>query len=140
MKYFIFCQEKSGVSRYRALVLSPKERPVVKVFKMVGSRGLKITFFERFAVPNSVTFVYRYVVHVNWNPNVARGICDFVIDIIADDKISRFCIAVLNIINARSLTSWEVFFCPTDHDNGFRRKEKLLFIAYKLRNHSGRFV
>ena len=110
MKYFIFCQEKSSVSRYRALVLSPKERPVVKVFKMVGRRGLKITFFERFAVPNSVTFVYRYVVHVNRNPNVARGICDFVIDIIADDKISRFCIAVLNIINARSFNVMGSFF------------------------------
>ena len=71
-------------------------------------RSLEITLLERLTVPDAVAFVDHHMIHVDRNPDVARGVGDAVQDIAADDEIVGLDVAVLDEVHARLLQVAEV--------------------------------
>ena len=69
--------------------------------EMVARRGLQIPFLERFTVPNPITLVHRYMVHVNRNPDIGGGIGNLIVHMLIDKEIIGLLLPILNIINTR---------------------------------------
>ena len=82
---------------------------VVKV-EMVGRRRLNVALFERLAVPDTVALVHGDVVQMDWNPNVACGVGDFVVNILIYNEMVRFFVAILDAIDARLFHHREIEF------------------------------
>jgi hypothetical protein len=45
--------------------------------------SLEITFLKRLAMPHPVSFVYEHVIHMYWNPYIAGGVGDFIVNVIS---------------------------------------------------------
>ena len=76
---------------------------------MVGvGRCLQVSFFERLAVPDPVTFVDGHVVHVYGNPYIGGSVRDVVVHVWAYGEVVGLFVAVLDVIDSRFLHFGEV--------------------------------
>ena len=73
--------------------------------------GLQIAFFERFAMPDAVSFIHCHMIHVDGNPHIGGGVGDMVVHSFVDEEIVCFHIAVLDVVYARILHFGKVEFC-----------------------------
>jgi hypothetical protein len=82
---------------YRLLVL-------VMEVEMIGVwRSLEITFLKRFAVPHPVSLLYEHVIHMYWDPYIAGGVGDLIVNVIVYYKVICFKVAILNIVYTGSV-------------------------------------
>ena len=85
--------------------------PLAVEIEVVGmGRRLQIALLEGFAVPDAIAFVDRHMIHVDRNPDIAGGIGNAVIHVLADDEIVGADVPVAQEINARFLHGREVEF------------------------------
>ena len=61
-------------------------------------RSLEITFLKRLAVPHPVSLVYEHVIHMYWDPNIAGGVSDLIVNLTFYYKVVCSNVAILNII------------------------------------------
>ena len=70
--------------------------------KVIGvGRSLEIPFLKGFTMPHPVSLIDGHVIHMNGDPDIAGGIGDLIVDVVFDDKVVCFNIAILNIVNTR---------------------------------------
>ena len=71
---------------------------------MIGIwRSLEIAFFKWLAMPHPISLVHKHVVHMYGDPNIIGGVCDLVVDIVLNEKIIGFHVAILDIVYAGNI-------------------------------------
>ena len=103
-------QPGDGLERLvvRAVGLHGRVLPLEMPVEVVARGRLQVALLEGLAVPDAVRLVHGHVVHVDGDPDVARGVGHPVVDRIVDDEVAGAVFAVADVVDAGVLHLAEV--------------------------------